>query len=496
MRKLLLGVLALLAGLCLAGGANGDGWWLSILGLSIYLMLIQGRERLSRLLVTAVTTAVWFGIHVSWMHVLGLDTWLLLVFLCVFPWLLLAFLPLPQRGWRQYGIISSGVVLVEWLHSNVPWGGFPWGNLAYSQLGGPFVGLSLWGGQSLVAVAVACVAVACVQLLNQGKLLRGLLVVGALLIGSICAFPSSIHDGYRSTDVAVIQGGPDKAPVGHQQWAVFNRHIRQTQLLYLAVQTGKVTEPSLIVWPENSTDVDPLNDALAYKRINDLVSRMRIPILIGGVTWQGNPFGPRNAGILWMPHGGPTQIYAKTHLVPFGEYIPLRSILATHIGRLNEIPTDFVAGNRPGIFDLDGLKFGDLICFEIAYENHLTQLVNGGAGFITLQTNNATYLGTQQSKQQFAIARFQAIEHRRSVVMASTTGVSGIIGWDGNVHVTSGQGRSAFLSSEIQTVAGRTFTDQHPHWVVLLSLLTALSFAAREIRNKRRVLSNSALVNS
>jgi apolipoprotein N-acyltransferase len=266
--------------------------------------------------------------------------------------------------------------------------------------------------------------------------------------------------------------------------------------LHIAVKAGKFTEPSLIVWPENSTDLDPLNNLAAYRKIDDLVNRVKVPILIGGVTWQGNPYGPRNAGILWMPEVGPTQIYAKTHLVPFGEYIPLRSIVASHIGRLDQIPADFIPGNRPGIFDLEGRKFGDLICFEIAYENHLTQLVNNGARYITLQTNNATYLGTQQSKQQFAIARFRAIEHRRSVVMASTTGVSGLIGWDGKSYGRqTQQGDSTFLATEIQTLSGRTFTDQHPHWVVFLSLLVALIFATQEFRNNRRVGSKPASVN-
>jgi apolipoprotein N-acyltransferase len=496
MRNFLRVCLSVISGGLLAQGANGHGWWLTVLGLAMFLGLLQHQEKLPRVLSTAVVTSVWFGIHVSWIKAVGIDAWLLLVLLCILPWLLLALIRLPQRGWAQYVVTASGVVLVEWLHDNVPWGGFPWGNLAYSQIDGPLVGLSLWGGQSLVAVAVTCAAVACLQLVRQRKLLRGMFMVGALTLSSHYAFPTSIHDGYRSTDTAVIQGGPDRTAQAQQQpWAVFNRHIIQTQILDAAVRAGKFTKPSLIVWPENSTDVDPLNNAAAYKRINDLVNRVQVPILIGGVTWQGNPYGPRNAGILWMPNAGPEQIYAKTHLVPFGEYIPLRGFLADHIGRLSQIPEDFIPGNRPGLFNLNDLKFGDLICFEIAYENHLTALVNGGAEFITLQTNNATYLGTQQSKQQFAIARFRAIEHRRSVVMASTTGISGLIGWDGSVIVSTEQGESTFRSTEIQVVNGRTFTDRHPHWVIWTSLMLLALYGLRRIRKKSRVRHNKLGLN-
>jgi len=488
MRKVLRVLLSVLSGELLAQGANGHGWWLTVLGLAMFLGLLQHQERALRVLSSAVVTTVWFGLHVSWIKTVGVDAWLLLVLLCALPWLLLVLFRWPRRGWAQYVITASGVVLVEWLHDNVPWGGFPWGNLAYSQVDGPLVGLSLWGGQALVAVAVTCAAVACVQLVKQRKLLRGMFIVGSLMLCSHYAFPMSIHDGYRSLDTAVIQGGPDRTAQAQQQpWAVFNRHINQTRILDSAVRAGQFTRPSLIVWPENSTDVDPLNNVAAYKRIDDLVNRIQVPILIGGVTWQGNPYGPRNAGILWMPHTGPKQIYAKKHLVPFGEYIPLRGFLAGHVGRLNQIPEDFVPGNRPGLFDLNDMKFGDLICFEIAYEDHLTALVNGGAQFITLQTNNATYFGTQQSKQQFAIARFRAIEHRRSVVMASTTGISGLIGWDGNVIVSTKQGESTFRSTEIQMVNGRTFTDRHPHWVFWTSVMILVLFGWRQFRKKSRV---------
>jgi len=477
------------AGILLALGANGHGWWLTVLGLALFLGLIRGQDRAVRLLVTVVVASIWFGVHISWMQILGVDAWLLLVTLCVLPWLLIAVVPLPAVGLRSYLMPTALIVLIEWLHDNIPWGGFPWGNLAYSQVDGPIVGLAAWGGQSLVTAAVCLISLAGLGLIGSHKMFSGMAVVGLLVLCSHWAARTPNVHVSEHVNIALVQGGSVtlQSSDEQQQWQVFNNHIEQTDKLIHAVQSRKVLQPKLIVWPENSTDVDPLNDAVAYRRISELVERAKVPLLIGGVTWQSNPYGPRNSGILWQPQSGPQQIYAKTHLVPFGEYIPLRGLLSAHIGRLSQIPNDFIPGTRPGIFRLNERTFGDVICFEIAYENHLTHLVHGGATFITLQTNNATYLGTKQSEQQFAIARFRAIEHRRSVVMASTTGVSGLINDSGEVVSQSKQGESTFLSNRISSIASVTFTDRHSDWVLTLSLAILGLLVLRQIGNKRRV---------
>lgn len=486
-------VQSLLAGLMLAAGANGSGWLLSVIGLAVLIGALRGQESRARLLVVGAVVSVWFGVHVSWMQKLGIDAWLLLVLLCVLPWLLLAVVPLPSHGLTLYLVPTSLIVLIEWLHDNVPWGGFPWGNLAFSQLDGPFVGLAMWGGQSLVTAAVCLSAIAAVQMVRHRNVLSGLAILGVLFATSVWAQRTLDPPSIERLNVAVIQGGSSDRESRQEleQWQVFTRHVRQTEKLATAIESGTLAAPELIVWPENSTDVDPLNNAAAYQRIATLVDRVQVPILIGGVTWQNNPYGPRNAGVLWEPQTGPSQLYAKTHLVPFGEYIPFRNFLVAHIGRLSQISSDFVPGTKPGKFELRGRTFGDLICFEIAYEEHLTDLVQAGATFFTLQTNNATYLGTDQSAQQFAIARFRAIEHRRAIAMASTTGISGVINDSGEVVAQSKQGETTYLFSEISPESSITFSDRHPGWVVLVAVWILAVWGVGQMRNKRRVDGNS-----
>ena len=121
--------------------------------------------------------------------------------------------------------------------------------------------------------------------------------------------------------------------------------------------------------------------------------------------------------------------------MPFGEYIPLRDLLAQFFERLDQIPRDMVPGRpSPGVLELTGTTVGDVICFEVAYDDLVREAVApDGAELLVVQTNNATYMGTGQVEQQFAIARLRAIETGRSVVVAATNGVSGIIAPDGDV---------------------------------------------------------------
>ena len=105
----------------------------------------------------------------------------------------------------------------------------------------------------------------------------------------------------------------------------------------------------------------------------------------------------------------------------------MRAQLAKLFERLDQIPRDMVPGTEPGVLDLAGTTIGDVICFEVAYDGLVHEVVDGGAEMLVVQTNNATYMGTGQVEQQFAIARLRAIETSRYVVVVATNGVSGII---------------------------------------------------------------------
>jgi apolipoprotein N-acyltransferase len=142
--------------------------------------------------------------------------------------------------------------------------------------------------------------------------------------------------------------------------------------------------------------------------------------------------------------------------VPFGEYIPFRSFLAPRIPALDQIPNDMVRGTKPGVLEVGPAKVGVLMCFEVAYDGLLRDLVDGGADLIVVPTNNATYTGTGQVEQQFAMSRLRAIETGRYVVVASTNGISGVVAPDGSVVERAPSRRQVVLERPVTLIGSRT----------------------------------------
>jgi apolipoprotein N-acyltransferase len=192
--------------------------------------------------------------------------------------------------------------------------------------------------------------------------------------------------------------------------------------------------PDLVIWPESSTDIDPFSDPTVFADIQQVVDELGVPILVGAMVGGEDPGDVYNQGIVWHPGTGPGERYSKRHPVPFGEYIPFRDQLAPYIERLDQIPRDMVPGTEPGVLEMNGVGFGLVICFEIAYDDVVREAAVDGTSALVVQTNNATYMGTGQVEEQFAISRLRAIETGRPVVVAATNGVTGVIAPDGHVQ--------------------------------------------------------------
>jgi apolipoprotein N-acyltransferase len=116
---------------------------------------------------------------------------------------------------------------------------------------------------------------------------------------------------------------------------------------------------------------------------------------------------------------------------------------------LDQIPRDMIPGDRPGVLEVGPATAGVLMCFEVAYDGLLRDLVDGGAGLLVVPTNNATYAGTGQVAQQFAMSRLRALETHRPVVVASTNGISGMVDADGEVLVRAPERQQAVLEAEL-----------------------------------------------
>jgi apolipoprotein N-acyltransferase len=346
----------------------------------------------------------------------------------------------------------------EALRGRVPFGGFPWGRLGFSQTEGPLMSLAAYGGVPLVSFAVALtgalLAAAVPPLVRawrtasadapgeQGPAVRAAaLAVAAVLavplVGGVAWLPlpgRSLTDGGATATVAVIQGNVPRAGLDFnaQRRAVLDNHVQETLELAAAVEDGRETQPDVVIWPENSSDIDPFLNDDAARQIDRAADAIGVPILVGAVTDGPGRF-ISNTAVVWDPDSGPGDTYLKRHPVPFGEYIPYRSFFRIFSADVDRVRRDFASGNEPGVLDIGGTRVGDLICFEVVYDGLVHDVVDGGAGMLVVQTNNATFGFTDESAQQLALSRLRAVEYGRSVVVAATSGISAVVAPDGSV---------------------------------------------------------------
>jgi len=409
---------------------------------------------------------------------------------------------LLRLGWWP-AAVAGWWVAAEGLRDRWPFA-FPWGRLAMSQSVAPDVRWVAVGGAPLltflVALTGAMIARFLLALLAPGGGWRSRGALGAALAAVVTAglvlagglLPVDPTGGAPTADVAAIQGNVPRArnlPQQVNDTEVTQNQAAATLKLAAEVKAGRLPAPALVVWPEDAVGLDPFEYPTIYYEILGTVSAVGRPVLIGEVLQ-----GPlRNVGQVWVPGRGPTYpIYVKRQLVPWGEYIPLRGI-TTRISSLTSlVPVNFTPGRRPVVFGVGAIRLGDVICYEVGFDNLVRSEVNAGANLLALQSNDADFeidgqLG--ETEQQTAMARIRAIESDRAVVYASTTGESTIIAPDGAVIAHSGIWRQAILDAPVPLVSYRTLADRvggWPEYVIILLTVLALAWAAARAWGARR----------
>ena len=377
-------------------------------------------------------------------------------------------------------------------------GGFPWGRLGFSQTEGPLMSLAAYGGVPLVTFAVALtgalLAAAAIALHRawlraddvgeRGPAVRAaagsvVAVLAVPLVGALAWSPlpgSSLTAGGPTSTVAVIQGNVPRAGLDFnaQRRAVLDNHVQRTLDLAADVAAGDEPRPDLVLWPENSSDIDPYVNTDAAREIDRAARAIGAPILVGAIVDGPGRF-ISNTAIVWDPKDGPGDTYVKRHPVPLGEYVPARGFFRFFSADVDRI-TDQHAGSEVGVLDVGGARVGDLICFEVVYDGLVNDVVDGGAGMIVVQTNNATFGYTDESAQQLAMSRLRAVEFGRSVAVAATSGISAIVAPDGSVATSSSLFTPDVFVADIAQRSSTTVAQRlgaGPEWV-----LTALGAGA------------------
>ena len=312
----------------------------------------------------------------------------------------------------------------------------------------------------------------------------GLVLAGGLL-------PVDPTGGAPTAQVAAIQGNVPRArnlPQLLNDTEVTQNHAAATLKLAAQVKAGQRPAPALVVWPENSTNLDPRQNPDIYAELAATVAAIGHPVLVGEVLQDPQ----RNVGQLWVPGQGPTTLYVKRQLVPFGEYIPFRGLISSFSSLPSLQPVDFTPGHQAVVFDVGKIKLGDVICYEVGFDNLVRSEVTAGANLLAVQSNDADFeidgqLG--ETEQQTAMARIRAIESDRAVVYASTTGESTIIAPDGALIAHSGVWQQAILDARVPLVSYRTLADRvgaWPEYVIIMLTVLALAWAVVRSRPRRK----------
>jgi apolipoprotein N-acyltransferase len=504
-----------------------DAWPLAAVGPGMLVVALAGRSLRGSLLCGLAFGLGLFVPLLSWLVNVAWYAWFALA---VAETVIFALLTIGQRlllrlpGWPA--AVAGWWVLVEGIRDRWPFA-FPWGRLAMSQSVAPDVRWVAVGGAPLLTFLVALTgamiarAVLCTRLLGgddhpqtspahgeaarppippippgppgasaaggtarsrvlprawMGPWIAAAVTIGAVLAGGL--LPVDPVGGAPTATIAAIQGNVPRArnlPQQLNDTEVTQRHAATTDELAAEVRAGRLPAPDLVIWPENSTGLDPRYYPFIYAELAGAVAAVDRPILVGEVLQDPQ----RNVGQLWLPGTGPSTIYVKRQLVPFGEYIPFRSIISSFSSLPSLQPVNFTAGHQAVVFHVGQIRLGDVICYEVGFDNLVRSEVTAGANVLAVQSNDADFeidgqLG--ETEQQTAMARIRAIESDRAVVYASTTGESSIIAPDGALIAHSGIWQRAILDARVPLVSYRTLADRVGAWPeYVLSLLTVLA---------------------
>lgn len=462
-------------------------WFLAPVGVAILTLTVRGSGRLRggfgygmlAGLAFFLPLLPWTGIYVGPVPWIGLST-ALSVYVGLFGLLVRLVGRLP--GWPLWVAVMWS--FTEWGRSSFPFGGFPWGRLAFGQADGWYLSYAMIGGAPTVSFAVALtgagLAALAVWLLEfrgaapaaansnrpswgGSRLTSWNRIVAAAMLIAIVPITGAIlrtalpgpEDGNRPITVAAIQGSVPRLGLDFnaQRRAVLDNHVKETRELAKAIAAGEFPQPDVVIWPENSSDIDPLRNADAAALITQASREIKAPILVGAVLVNDDRT-TTNSVMVWNGAAGPGERHDKKIIQPFGEYLPFRGFFR-HFSEYADRAGYFVPGNGDGVVHVQPagggapVAIGVATCYEVAFDRAFEDAVRAGAQILTVPSNNATFGDSEMTFQQLAMSRIRAVEHGRAVVVSVTTGVSALITADGQIQQQTEQFVPAALVAQL-----------------------------------------------
>ncbi|UCH22353.1 MAG: apolipoprotein N-acyltransferase [Deltaproteobacteria bacterium] len=296
---------------------------------------------------------------------------------------------------------------------------------------------------------------------------------GAVRIKSL----DDLFAGSASKKIAVVQGNIEQSLKWDPAFQIetIQKYIR------LSYSAGR-QKPELIVWPETATPFYFLHNARLSAMVVRGIRQIATHFLIGSPSFRkkNNRIEYFNSSYLIDPDGKAIGKYDKAHLVPFGEYVPLKKWLP-FLGKMVAQVGDFVAGNMGDTLFWNDSDLGVLICYEIIFPELSRAVTQNGAKILVNITNDAWYGRTSAPYQHFSIAVLRAVENRRSLIRAANTGISGFIDPVGRVLASTQLFVDAAVTRNVPVLTKKTFYTRHGDLFAWLCLIVTLFAICRKM---------------
>lgn len=418
----------------------------------------------------------YFGFLVHWVSIIGYLGWVVLVlvqsvYLALFgaSW---AWMSRRASGWMRVVLPALlWVLFAEYLRSIFPVNGFTWGQLAQSHGGVPYLLKTAgvaggWGLAFLIVVLNAAVAEGIRSFMTERRVARGA-IAGVVVVGLFpLVVPTPVATGDEIT-VAVVQGNVprDMAVSFEKDLTILGSHVHLTDEL--------PDEVDLVLWPESSVAEDPFRIPEFSEAIRDAARGVGKPMIVGG-NIDRDDGRYQVMAFLVSPEGDITDQYQKTHLVPFGEYVPARDLL-DWIPALAQVPRDAVPGDEDVVFTVDGNKIAPVISFEGDFGGLVQDRIHAGGRLLYVATNTSTWEDSWASAQHVAMSRLRAAENGVYVLHGAISGISAVIEPDGTIVEQSDLWTPAVLIQTVRFAERVTLYARFGDWFPLAAGLVAVA---------------------
>jgi apolipoprotein N-acyltransferase len=414
-----------------------------------------------------IAGATFFATVLYWINIFGYIAWISLslalssafVLFATATWLVMR----RYTGIGRFIVIPALWAVFEFARSLGPWG-FSWAYLGSTVENPFFLRVASYTGELGLGALIVLGNLILFSLVDSeglrgrlrqaapGMAIAAVLLAPMLIVDqtALALFAPSILDGKPPTmRVAIIQ--PNLA---QDLKADLTNNSAIKELYMDMTKEALKAEPEMIIWPE-STLITHINEEPEFlTRVGTLLRPTKTALVFGGV--EGVEDRIYNTAY-YLDAEGLFHRYRKIHLVPFGEYVPMRP-LVERVNNLAALVTDYTPGRDYKVFDAGSSRqFSTVICFESSQTDLVGRMVKEGAELLIIVTNDAWFGKTAAAEQHFRITRMRAAEYGIPIVQAANTGISGFIGAEGRITKRSGLDKRVVLSETAVFSGGATF---------------------------------------